>query len=93
MEDIAEENTVIPFTPPVKQGIKDCCRKYMRSRSRWKKVVAMLRAAWRYKGWPTPERSLYICSTCGCRHFRVSADPGVLGIAGKQLGSDKVDRQ
>jgi len=33
----------------------------------------------------TPELSLLICRVCGCRHFELTLEPGVVGLEGASL--------
>jgi len=30
--------------------------------------------------------AIYRCRVCGCRHFRLTADPGKLGLRGAEVG-------
>lgn len=32
------------------------------------------------------DRFIATCGVCGCRHFRVVADPGLLGVRGSGIG-------
>lgn len=32
-----------------------------------------------------PDLVVTVCSTCGCRHFELTVDPGALGLRGKGL--------
>ena len=33
-----------------------------------------------------PDLVVDTCKVCGCRHFRLSAEPGLLGLVGKPIG-------
>jgi hypothetical protein len=32
------------------------------------------------------DRSCDVCRSCGARHFRMQADPGIIGLRGRDLG-------
>lgn len=32
-----------------------------------------------------PDVEVSVCSSCGCRHFELTVDPGRLGVTGKSL--------
>jgi hypothetical protein len=33
------------------------------------------------------KRSVSTCQVCGCRHYRIKADPGQLGVRGAGMGA------
>lgn len=37
----------------------------------------------------TPDKMTQQCKVCSCKHYRMKADPGVIGVVGKDLGKSK----
>lgn len=55
-------------------GIKDCCKDPKNLRAKQLQ----------------PDTIVNTCQVCGCRHFRLYADPGIFSVIGRKLGEPRL---
>lgn len=59
---------------------KPCCQNQRNLKAR---VHYTNRFGW-LKFWKSPDLVVNTCVVCGCRHFELTINPGVLGVVGKE---------